>query len=127
MTTAARAAGRTRHEVCPVGELPPGHMRLFTTGRRRILVAAFPGGEYRAMSDYCPHHGASLSQGQLERMWQAGPDGRHMPDPDRWVVVCPFHNYEIDARTGCPVVKLGRSRAATYDVAVEAGTVVLYI
>lgn len=127
MTASARAAGRTRHEVCPVGELPAGHRRLFSHGKRRIVVVGLPGGEYRALSDICPHHGASLAAGTLERMWQAGPDCRHVQDDTRWVLVCPFHNFEFDVRTGQPVVRLGRSRAATYEVAVEDGMVVLYL
>jgi 3-phenylpropionate/trans-cinnamate dioxygenase ferredoxin subunit len=121
-------ARRTRHVVCPVAELPPGRTRLFTHENRRIVVAALPGQEYRALSDHCPHHGGSLAAGSLERMWQADPCGRHVPDENRWVVVCPFHNYEIDVRTGRPVVKLGRrTRAATYEVTVEEGFVVLYV
>jgi nitrite reductase/ring-hydroxylating ferredoxin subunit len=124
MTTART---RTRYEVCPVGELHTGQLRLFATGKRRIAIAALPGGEYRAISDYCPHHRASLSEGCLERMWQADEQRRHVRDQDRWVVVCPFHQFEFDVRTGHPVAKLGRARAATYEVAVEDGMVVLYV
>ncbi|HYN96772.1 MAG TPA: Rieske (2Fe-2S) protein [Pilimelia sp.] len=116
-----------RHVVCPAEELPAGRMRAFTLGARRILVVGLPGGEYNAVADFCPHQRGPLSGGSLERMWLADEANNHVQSADRWVLICPFHNFEMDARTGCPVVPIGRSRAATYPVAVEDGQIVVYL
>jgi nitrite reductase (NADH) small subunit len=116
-----------RHVVCAADDLPAGSMTAFAVGRRRVLIVSLPDGEYRALADFCPHQRGPLSGGSLERMWVADRVNGHEQSPDTWVLVCPFHNFETDARTGCPVVPIGRSRAATYPVAVEDGQVVVYL
>lgn len=128
MTAATEATDHgLRHVVCPVEELPPGTMKAVTVGRRRVLVVGLPDGEYSAVSDFCPHQRGPLSGGSVERMWIADRVNGYEQSPDTWVLICPFHNFETDVRTGCPVVPIGRSRAATYPVAVEDGRVVVYL
>lgn len=120
--------GRRRLVVCRAGELRPGGTRLLTPGgRRRILVARLSEDEYTAVTDYCPHQGGPLSGGSMERMWVGDDYYEHRQAEDRWVLICPYHNFETDARTGCPVLRINRSRAATYPVAVEDGEVVVYV
>jgi len=118
---------RQRIVVCEQAELPPGQTRLYTAGHRQIVVAHLPEQGYVALSNYCAHQGGPLSAGKMERMWVGDKPGETRQDPQRWVLICPFHNFEIDARSGCPVAKLGRHRNATYEVTVEDGSVVVYV
>lgn len=118
---------RQRHVVCGVDELKPGTTRLYAVGHRQIVVGHVPGHGYVALSNYCAHQGGPLSAGSFEAMWTAEKVGERSQDPDRWVLVCPYHNFEIDAATGCPVARLGTARTATYRVAVEADEIVVYV
>ncbi|MEU8606952.1 Rieske (2Fe-2S) protein [Actinoplanes sp. NPDC048791] len=127
MSIGARPADtEVRHVACAVTELPEGSMKALAVDGRRIIVVAVGNGEYTALADYCPHQRGPLSGGSVERMWVSDRVGEHERSPDTWVVICPFHNFETDVRTGCPVLPLGRSRAATYRTAVEDGQVVVY-
>ena len=93
-----------------VGEAPdlkPGQCtRVELDGR---AVAVFRDGEdFVALDDACPHAAGPLSQGMLR-------GGE---------VICPWHGWRFDARTGaCAVVPTVSTRA--YDVRIEAGRMLL--
>jgi nitrite reductase (NADH) small subunit len=119
--------GEHRHVVCGTAELLPGTTREIKVGRRAIVVAHVPDHGYVALANQCPHQGAPLSRGVFEPMWVGDKAGEHARDMGRWVLVCPFHNFETDVRSGCPVASLGRRRNATYPVRAENGEVVVYL
>jgi nitrite reductase (NADH) small subunit len=118
---------RLRYEICAVQELPVGRTKLFTDEKRQIVVAHLPGDRYLALSNYCAHQGGPLSGGSMERMWVGDQPGEHKHDPERWVLICPFHNFETDVSTGCPVARIGKARSATYQVEIENDTIVVYV
>lgn len=70
--------------AAPAAEIAPG------SGRRVVVDGGFEvavyneAGRYFALDDTCPHQGASLGQGTLH-------EGR---------VICPWHNWMFDVRTG---------------------------
>lgn len=119
--------GENRHVVCRTDELLPGTTREVKLGRRAIVVAHVPGQGYVALANQCPHQGAPLSRGLFEPMWVADDIGEHVRDSGRWVLVCPFHNFETDVHSGCPVARLGARHNATYRVRAEDGEVVVYL
>jgi nitrite reductase (NADH) small subunit len=117
-----------RHVVCRLGELQPGDFRVVSTGSRDVLVVRTGEESFAALTDTCPHQGARLSEGRVERIWRAG-DGRVHESDDRFAVVCPWHNFEFDLATGCPPYATGEScrpRARCHEVLVEGQDVVLY-
>jgi nitrite reductase (NADH) small subunit/3-phenylpropionate/trans-cinnamate dioxygenase ferredoxin subunit len=64
--------------VARVGDIPPGQGVAYPVGDR--LIAVFnDGGEYHAIDDVCPHQGASLALGDL----------------DKGVVACPLHGWRF--------------------------------
>ena len=70
--------------VARVGDLAEGEGRTVTVGER--LVALFlHGGEYLAIDDLCPHQGASLGGGPVDK------DG---------AVMCPWHGWRFCLRDG---------------------------
>jgi nitrite reductase (NADH) small subunit len=117
---------RARHVVCPTDELPRGGTRLVAIGRRRILVVRTDEDEYLALASHCPHQGGPLDKGTLERMWVSDEVGTYSTSRKRFVVVCPWHNFEIEARRGCSPIEPARLRVATYTVQVEDDHVVVY-
>lgn len=68
------------HEVCPVGDLPPGTV----TGAGRYAVGN-SGGEYFALTRRCRHLFADLANGSIDR------EGR---------LVCPWHGSKYDVKSG---------------------------
>lgn len=86
---------------------PPGEMIEVRDGDAVVAVCNVDG-ELQAMDGVCPHLGASLALGAL-----------HGP-----IVVCPWHAWEFDCRTGeCqgdPAVTVRK-----YEVVVEGGEIVV--
>lgn len=70
--------------VAKLGSIPEGEGRAFQVGDR--LIAVFlQNGEYYAIDDLCPHMGASLSAGYLDR---------------EGIVTCPWHAWRFRVRDG---------------------------
>lgn len=82
-------------ELGLVADIPPGTMRQFQAGDDKVLVCNL-NGTFHAVNGECPHRGAMLGQGQLHGA----------------LVVCPWHNWAFDVRTGegisNPLAKLCR-------------------
>lgn len=116
-----------RHVVCREGELAPGEIRPFTVGRRRLAVMHLDDGSHRAMSDVCPHQGASMGLGSVERMWSSSEPGSMCRDAKRNVAICPRHNFEFDVDTGLSPNVSPRLRVKTYEARAEGGEVVVYL
>jgi 3-phenylpropionate/trans-cinnamate dioxygenase ferredoxin subunit len=64
-------------------DVPPGSMKGFTAGRKRILVANIDG-TFHAMDAVCSHMRGDLTKGRLEKN----------------VVTCPLHGSRFDVTTG---------------------------
>lgn len=81
--------------VAKVGDIPEGQGRAFAVNDR--MVAVFnDGGEHFAIDDFCPHMGAALSDGHVEK----------------GVVACPWHAWRFCVRDGTwcdnPKIKIDR-------------------
>jgi nitrite reductase (NADH) small subunit len=82
------------HTVCRTGDLPEGESRTVLAGGK--LIALFrQQGQLFAIDDVCPHMGASLSGGYVER----------------GVVTCPWHAWRFRLADGAwadnPRIKIG--------------------
>jgi 3-phenylpropionate/trans-cinnamate dioxygenase ferredoxin subunit len=111
-------------EVPGGGELQSGQMKMFDVGNREILLARV-GEDFYAADDRCPHMGARLSEGKLEKT----------------VVTCPRHHSQFDLVDGHAVrwtdysgIKLSMAKAfksprpvKTYKVKVEEGKVMVEV
>jgi nitrite reductase/ring-hydroxylating ferredoxin subunit len=73
----------TEVAVATLAQVPDGCMKAVSAGGVAIVLYNV-GGELYASTDACPHQGSPLSAGELV-------DG---------VVMCPFHAWEFDVRTG---------------------------
>jgi nitrite reductase (NADH) small subunit len=70
-------------KVAPLAELPPGKVMEAEIGGNSYVVCNL-GGEIYAYDGICPHSGGPLGQGALVGN----------------VLVCPWHSWEYDCRTG---------------------------
>lgn len=127
MTKTKVGKNRTRHVVCREEELSTGEIRPFTVGGRRLAVMRLDDGSYRAISDVCPHQGASMGRGAVERMWTAKEPGGMCWDETRNVAICPRHNFEFDVDTGLSPNVSPRLRVKTYEANSENGEVAVYL
>lgn len=118
---------RQRHVVCREEELAQGEIRPFTVGGRRLAVMHLDDGSYRAMSDVCPHQGASMGRGSVERMWTSEEPGEMRRDVQRSVAVCPRHNFEFDVDSGLSPNVSPRLKIKTYAASAEEGEVAVYL
>lgn len=102
-------------------------MRAVEVGRRRVAVVCTGEDTYQAIIDFCPHEGGPLSKGRAERMWLSRDVGDHYASEERWVVVCPWHNFEYDLATGESPCQPERFRALVFTAAAEGEDVVVYV
>jgi nitrite reductase (NADH) small subunit/3-phenylpropionate/trans-cinnamate dioxygenase ferredoxin subunit len=70
--------------VAKVGAIPEGEGRSFQVGERLVAVFHHQGG-YFAIDDLCPHMGASLGAGDLDK---------------QGVVTCPWHAWRFSVCDG---------------------------
>jgi nitrite reductase (NADH) small subunit len=90
--------------VCPVSELPgEGQVGEFTVQGRSLCVARVDG-TIAVLDGVCPHEGGPLGEGTVE-------GGR---------VVCPWHEYAYDIRTGASLQD-PELKAQVFESVVEEG------
>jgi nitrite reductase/ring-hydroxylating ferredoxin subunit len=70
--------------VARVGDIPAGKGAFIDTGGIVLAVFHSGGGRFHATSPVCPHEDGPLAEGWVE-------DGS---------VICPWHGYDFDLRTG---------------------------
>lgn len=90
-----------QHLVASIEDVPEGSGIAVDVGTKRIAVFRVQG-EFFALDETCPHRGGPLHTGTI----------------DGTVVLCPWHQWQFDLKTGCsPLNSL--SRVSTYPVRVE--------
>jgi nitrite reductase/ring-hydroxylating ferredoxin subunit len=90
------------YTVATLEQVPEGCMKAVEAGGEAMVLYNV-GGEIFASADVCPHQGSPLSAGDFD-------DG---------VVMCPFHAWEFDVRTGECVSLPGARALRRIEVRVE--------
>lgn len=96
-------------KVGKLADLPPDSVIEVLIGEQPYAICNVDGGVH-ALSGVCIHRGGPLGQGQIH-------EGR---------VVCPYHLWEFDCRTGEYDLDPGW-RVPTYNVRVEDGDILLEV
>jgi nitrite reductase/ring-hydroxylating ferredoxin subunit len=95
--------------VVAAADLPPGKCMEALVGETPVALFNV-GGEFHAISNRCVHRGGPLGQGVL----------------DGALVICPWHAWAYDVRTGVSDVNPDL-RVACYEVKVEDGQVLVRV
>lgn len=111
----------TRHEVCPVAELPPGEKRIVEVDGLSIGVFNVEG-EFHALANVCPHQLAPLCEGPVTGDVVAPNVGEYEVVREGELVRCPWHGWKFDISTGESVHNPHEVSTRTFDVAVEQST-----
>jgi len=109
-----------RHVIAPVREIEPGSRRLVHVKGRDIAVFNI-GGTFYAVSNTCPHEGASLCKGVLVGLAEADLPGEIRLTRKGEMLRCPWHGWEFDIKTGKSWCDPRRVRVKSYDVGVAGG------
>lgn len=97
---------------------------ILVDGRRVVVISV--GDEFFAVSDRCPHMGASMCTGSLSGTFvPAGPHELVYGLDDR-VIRCPWHGWEFDLESGRSLLEPRRVGLKTYRVTHRDGEVVLH-
>ncbi len=114
----------TRHVVARAAELQPGTRKLVTVEGRGIVVLNIKG-ELFALSNTCPHKGASLCNGLLTGLVRSTKPGEYQYERAGEILRCPWHQWEFDVRTGRSYCDPRRLRLMQFPIAVEPGASVV--
>ena len=93
----------------PVDEVPVGAVREILDGDSTFAVCNV-GGELYVLDGICPHAGGPLGHGALHGS----------------TLVCPYHAWEFDCRTGVCDLDLDVA-VATFPVKVESGEILVEV
>lgn len=96
--------------VAKADDIPPGQVRVYELGDRRIALCNV-GGTLYAIDDVCTHDGGSLDQGELE--------GEQ--------IECPRHGARFDVRTGRALTLPAVRPVRTYPVQVRGNEVMVSV
>ncbi len=109
--------------ICSADEVAPGEKRRVMIGRKALVLCRSASGDFYAVSDNCPHQGASMCLGTLDGMMFSTAPGRYEYGREGEILRCPWHAWEFDVTTGASVWGEDSYRLATYPVTVEDGDV----
>jgi nitrite reductase/ring-hydroxylating ferredoxin subunit len=114
-----------RHTICRVEDVVVGKLLPVTIGRSAIIVYRLPTGDVKAISGRCPHQGADLSYACITGTTTG--DHPHEVSVDRLgeILRCPWHGFEFDLMTGCPLVKSSSMRLREYRTVIEGDNIII--
>jgi 3-phenylpropionate/trans-cinnamate dioxygenase ferredoxin subunit len=110
--------------VLPAAELVEGVPRVVAVGELELGLLLWRN-EVFAVRNICPHQYAPVCKGYAMPLIVADRTGQIAVDEDRPVLVCPWHQWEFDVRTGGVVAGERHFRLRTYPARVEAGQVLV--
>ncbi len=109
-----------RYVVASVDDVAEGERIIVEAGGHSIGIFRIDGRFY-ALLNRCPHAGAELCRGKLMGWMESDRPGEYRFDSERPLLVCPWHGWEFDVKTGQSYFDPIRTRARAYNVEVEEG------
>jgi len=111
-------------DVGHVSEFQEGTIRVVVVDARDIGVLRWRNAWF-AVRNVCPHLGAALCEGRVQSFLTVDPasDGGLTVDDERPMLMCPWHRWEFDLRTGRSVS--GLERVKTHAVSVRDSRVLV--
>lgn len=106
----------------PLAELELNVIRQAAVGGREVCVVRTVAGVF-AFGAICPHQGGTMCDGLIKGTMDPSPRNEYRFGHEGEVVVCPWHGYEFDLRTGESVSAVTRGRLGAYPVEVRDGDV----
>jgi nitrite reductase (NADH) small subunit len=111
-------------DVGAEADFAEGVFRILSVEKREVGVLRWRGNWF-AVRNICPHIGGPLCAGPIQSHITEGTawSGDLVVDPTRPVLMCPWHRWEFDLRTGEGVT--GGEHVRTYPVTIADGRVLI--
>ena len=106
-----------------VDDFAPGRFVIVQARRWELGITRHADEEFRAVRNACPHKGAPKCRGIIGGTWPPSEPGELAYDRDGEVLVCPWHGYEYDLRTGTEMFQKTPTRLRLFPVTVRDGEV----
>ena len=114
-------------DVGAVADFPVGVPHRVRAGNRNLVLIR-KDDAFFAVRDACPHQGAALSAGHVGGLARQGLPGEPVTyDREDEILVCPWHGWEFDIRTGCSLLDPDSVRVRSYRVLVEKNRVLIAV
>lgn len=113
------------HRIGRIDEVRRDGCRVVEVEGKPVGVISV-GDSFYAISDRCPHMGASMCAGSLGGTFVAARPHELVYGLDQRVIRCPWHGWEFDLETGRSLLEPRRVGLRTYRVTEENGEVVLH-
>ena len=113
------------HRIGSVEEVRRDGCRVVEVNGRPVGVISV-GEEFFAISDRCPHMGASMCAGSVSGTFVAAAPQELVYGMDDRVIRCPWHGWEFDLESGRSLLEPDRVGLKTYRVTREGDEVVLH-
>ncbi|MDE0020425.1 MAG: Rieske (2Fe-2S) protein [Candidatus Poribacteria bacterium] len=108
-------------DIGPAEAFPIGEPRRVAVNGRALAVVRQPNAIYAAR-DVCPHQGARLSDGHATGTALPCLPGEEIVfGKIGEILVCPWHGWEYDLRTGRSLIDPEKTRIRTYPARIENG------
>jgi len=115
-----------KYEVASVGEIEKGSCKILKIEGRSIGVY-FDGENYHAIRNVCPHEQAELCKGKFTGTTLTSKPHEYIYGMEGEILVCPWHGWEFDVKTGLSLADPDRYRVKVYDVSVEDKKIMVHI
>jgi nitrite reductase/ring-hydroxylating ferredoxin subunit len=97
-------------------ELVEGKFKIVKQGARNIGVTRLRDGTIKAVRNWCPHKGAAICKGIIGGTWPPSAPGDLAYDREGEILICPWHGFEYDLKTGDELYRKVPTRLRFYEV-----------
>jgi nitrite reductase/ring-hydroxylating ferredoxin subunit len=112
-------------DVGAATDFPEGQPRVISVDGRQVGVVLWRS-EVFALRNVCPHEYGPVCSGIALPLIVGDGTGEMAVDEDRLVIVCPWHGWEFDVRTGRAAWAAEASyKLKTYPAKLEAGRIMV--
>jgi nitrite reductase (NADH) small subunit len=116
-----------RVNVGRVDEFAIGKCHIVKIGEAEIGIVQLANGEIHAVLNRCPHKGAPICKGIVGGTWPPSQVGSLDFARDGEVLVCPWHGYEYDLKTGMELYQEHPTRLRKYQTSIQSGSVIVMV
>ncbi len=111
--------------IGPADEVRRDGCRIVDVDGRPVGIVSV-GEKFYAISDRCPHMGASMCAGSLGGTFVPSQPPELVYGMDQQVIRCPWHGWEFDLESGRSLLEPQRYGLRTFRVTEDGGDVVLH-
>lgn len=115
-----------KYEAAEVGEIEVGNCKILNLNGRSIGIY-FDGENYHAIRNVCPHEQAELCKGKFTGTTLTSKPHEYSYGMEGEILVCPWHGWEFDVKTGKSLADPDRYKVKVYEVSIENNKIMVNI